>query len=120
MIAADRNAGRMDLRVARIGEERALFVSAIGRGDVAAARVGRKIKNVAVTAGREHHGVAGVRCDFAGDQIARDDSFGVTIDHDEIEHFGLRKHLHRCRRRFAGRAPDKRRATSCCPVWPRA
>ena len=32
--------------------------------------------------------------DFAGDQIARDDSLGVAIDQDEVEHLGLRKHLH--------------------------
>ena len=93
MIAADRNAGGMNLRETGIGEERAFFVSAIGGGDVATARVGRKIKNIAVAAGREHDRVAGVRFDFPGDQIARDDSFGVAIDQDEIEHFGLRKHL---------------------------
>ena len=61
MIAADRNAGGMDLRVAGIGEERAFFVGAIGGGDVATARVGRKIKNIAVAAGREDDRVGRVR-----------------------------------------------------------
>ena len=83
----------MDLRVARVGEERAFFVSAIGGGDVAAARVSRKIKNISVSAGREHNGIGRVRFDFSGDQTARDDSFGVPIDQNEVEHFSLRKHL---------------------------
>jgi hypothetical protein len=34
-----------------------------------------------------------VRFDFAGDQIAGDNSFGVAIDENEIEHLGLWKHL---------------------------
>ena len=93
MVAANGNAGGMDLREAGIGEERAFFVSAIGGGDVAAARIGRKIKNVAVTAGGEHDGVAACRTISPGDEVARDDSLGVPIDHNEIEHFGLRKHL---------------------------
>ena len=85
----------MDLGETGIGEKRAFFVSAIGRGHVAAARVGRKIKNVSVTAGRENNRIASEHFDLSGAQIASDDSFGVTIDNHEIEHFGLRKHLHR-------------------------
>ncbi len=84
----------MDLGETGIGEERALFVSAIGGSHIATARVGRKIKNISVTAGGEHNGVARDVVDLAGPQIARDDSLGVTVDNDEIEHFGLRKHLH--------------------------
>ena len=78
-----------------IGKERALFVSAISGGDVATARVGREIKNVSVTAGGEHDRVAGDVVDLTGAQIAGDDSFGVTVDDDDIEHFGLGKHLYR-------------------------
>ena len=93
VLAADRNAGRVNLRVAGIGEERALLVGAIGGGDVAAAGVGREIKNVAVAAGGEDDGIGRVPADFAGDQIADDDALGVAVDDDEIEHLGLRKHL---------------------------
>ena len=56
----------MNLREAGIGEERAFFVGAIGGGDVAAARVGREIKHVSVSAGREHDGIGRVPFDFSG------------------------------------------------------
>ena len=85
----------MNLRETGIGEERAFFVGAIGGGDVAAARIGRKIKNIAVTAGREHDGVARRAARFFRSQVSGDDSLGVAIDEHEIEHLGLRKHLHR-------------------------
>ena len=94
MLAADRNAGRMNLGEARVREERAFFVGSISRGHVATARVRRKIKNVSVAAGREHDRIAGVRLDFSRDEAAGDDSFRVAIDHDEIEHLRLRKHRH--------------------------
>ena len=83
----------MNLCVAGVGKERAFFVGAIGGGDVAPARVGRKIKNISVSAGREHDRIARVRFDFSGDEAAGDDAFGVPIDQNEIEHFRLRKHL---------------------------
>ena len=40
MFTADRNAGGMNLSETRVREERALFISAIGGGDIAAARIG--------------------------------------------------------------------------------
>ncbi len=83
----------MNLRVTGIGEERPFFVGAIGRGDVAAARIGREIENVSVAAGREDDGVARVRLDLSGDQASCDDPFGVSVDQNEIEHLRLRKHL---------------------------
>src|SRR5258708_38098710 len=88
----------MNLGEARITKKRAAFVSAIGSGDVASPRVGRKEKNIAVTAGRENNGIAGEGIDFAGAQIAGDNSLGVTIDQNKVEHLGLRKHFHRAER----------------------
>ncbi len=44
VVAADRDAGRMNLGVARVGEERAFLIGAIGGGDVAAAGVGREVE----------------------------------------------------------------------------
>ena len=87
----------MDLREAGIREERALFVGAVCCGHVATARVCRKEEDVAVAAGREHDRIGGVRVDRTGDQVARDDSFRVTVHDDEIEHLGVRIHLHRVR-----------------------
>src|ERR1700738_1559641 len=84
----------MNLREAGIGEEGAFLVSAISRGDVATARVGRKVENVAVPAGREHDRVTRVGFDFSRDQATGNDSFGVTVDQHKVEHFGLGKHGH--------------------------
>ena len=94
MIAADRDAGRMNLRVTRVREACAFLVSAPGCGDVATLRVGREIKNISVTARREHHGVGGVRGDFPGHEITHDNALGMTVDHDHVQHLGARKHLH--------------------------
>src|SRR5438045_9459522 len=83
----------MNLGEARITEERATFISTIGSCDVAAARVGGKEKDVAVAASGQNDGVASERTDSARSQIARDNSFRVAIDHNQIEHLGLGKHL---------------------------
>ena len=83
----------MNLGVTGIGEERPFLVGAIGCGDVAAARVGREIKNISVAAGGENDGIARVRFDFPRDQTPRDNSLGVPVDQNEIEHLRLRKHL---------------------------
>ena len=85
----------MNLGETGIGEERALFVSAISRGDIATARVGRKVKHVSIAAGREDNRVPRVRFDFSRHEVAGDDPFGVTVDQHEVEHFRLGKHFHR-------------------------
>ena len=112
VVARDRNAGRVDLREAGIGEERAALVRAPDGGGVAALGVGREIEDVAVAAGAEHHGVGDVRFDLAGDQVARDDAARLAVDDDQVEHLGAREHLHRARRRSAARAPGRRRAAA--------
>src|ERR1700730_10374917 len=94
IIAALWNAGGMDLRETRVGEKSAFFISAVSRSDIATASVGRQIKNLSVSVGREHNGIRGVLVDLTGDQIARNDSLGVPVDSDEVEHLGLRKHLY--------------------------
>src|SRR5438132_11654271 len=88
------NAGGMDLGETRIGKKRAFFVGAIGRRDVAAARVGREIKNISVTAGREHDRIGCDVVDPTGAQISSDASLGMSFDNYDVEHFGLMKHLH--------------------------
>ena len=55
----------MNLREGRIRKERASFVRAIGGRDVAAARIGREIKNVPISTGREHDGVTCVPVDLS-------------------------------------------------------
>ena len=83
----------MDLRVTRIGEERAATVGAPRRGDVTALGVGRQEENVAVAAGGEHHRVARPTLDFAGNQVASENATRVPVDLDDIEHLGARVNI---------------------------
>ena len=97
MFATDRDAGGMNLGEGWIGKERAPFVSAISGGHIAAAGVGRKIKNVSISAGCENHSIAGVLVDLSRAQAAGDDPLGLSIDDHQVEHLCLRKHLHSAR-----------------------
>ncbi|MEY4033884.1 MAG: hypothetical protein RL492_1078 [Verrucomicrobiota bacterium] len=94
VFAVHRDAGRVDLRVARVGETGAAAVGAEGRGDVATLGVGGEVEDVAVAAGADHDHVGGPGFDGAGDEVARDDALGLAVDEDEVEHLMARVHLH--------------------------
>ncbi len=81
-----RDARGVDLREARVGEQRALAVRPPRRGDVARLGVGRQEEDVAVAAGAEHDGVRRLRLHRAGDQVAGDDAGGAAVLHHEVEH----------------------------------
>ena len=102
MIAGDGNAGRVNLRVARVGERGPALVRAVGGGDVAADGVGAEEEDVAVAAGGEHDRVGGERFDLAGFEMPRDDAAGLPVDHHEVEHLAAREHLHGARRDLPG------------------
>ncbi len=93
MLARDRDAGRVDLREARIGEARPAAIGAPDRGDVAALGVGREVVDVAVAAGGQDHRVGGVRADRAGHEVAHHDAAREAVDHHQVEHLGSRVHL---------------------------
>ena len=97
VIARGRNAGRVDLREARVGEQGAAAVRAPGGGDVRSLGIGRQVVDVAVATRRQHHGVAGVAVDLSGHQVAGDDAHGHPVVDDQVEHLGAGEHLH-----FAG------------------
>ena len=86
VVAGDRDARRVDLRVAGVGHVGALAVRTPGGRDVAAHRVGGEEEDVAVAAGGEHHDVGEVRLDLAGDHVAHDDAARPTVDDDELDH----------------------------------
>ena len=67
-LVARRDAGRVDLRVAGVGEGGALLVGPPRRGDVAVLGVGRQVEGVAVPAGAEQDGVARPALDLAGER----------------------------------------------------
>src|SRR5262249_39095892 len=57
--------------------------------------VSRQIEHVSISTGREYDGVRCVFFNFSGAQAPRHNSLGMSLDSHEVEHFGLRKHLHR-------------------------
>ena len=79
MLAADRNAGGMNLREGWIGKKSSPFVGAMSGRDIAAASIRREKKYVSISAGREHHGVGRVPVDCSRAQAARDDSLGLSL-----------------------------------------
>ncbi len=89
VIAAHGDARWVDLREARVGEQRAALVRAPRRGDVAVHRVGREVVRGAVAARAEQHGVAGPLLDLARLQVARDDAARLSVDHDDVEHLAM-------------------------------
>ena len=93
IIAGYRDARRMDLRKARVGEERAALVAAPRGGRVRVLRVRRQVVDVAVSAGREQDGVTVVPLDQTRDEVTRDDPAGLAVDDDQIEHLLPRVHL---------------------------
>src|SRR6059058_1270331 len=83
----------MNLGETRIGKECSLFVGAVGGGNIAAARIGRQIKHVAVAAGGQHNRVSREPLNLTSPQTASDDALGVAVHQYQVEHLRLRKHL---------------------------
>src|SRR5690606_42156951 len=61
---------------------------------VRALGVRRKVKHVAVASRAEYDGVPAVCFDLPRDKIAGDNTSRHAIDHNQVEHFGSRVHLH--------------------------
>ena len=80
VVATHRDAGRVNLRVARVCHVGAALVGAEGGHDIAAHGIGGEVKDVSVSAGGEDDGIGGVRGDFTRDEVTNDDSFGVSVD----------------------------------------
>ncbi len=97
VVARLRDARRVDLRVAGVGEVGALLVRLPVRRDAAALRVRREVEHVDVAAGAEQHRVADVGADLAGHEVADRDPLGLAVHDHEVEHLGAREQLHRPR-----------------------
>ena len=101
MVAGHRNAGRVNLGVAGVGERRALLVGPPDGRGVAALGVGRQVEDRAIAAGRQDDGVGDVRFDRAGLQVAGDDASRLAVDHDQFLHLVPREHLDRAQAHLA-------------------
>ena len=95
MLPRDGNAGRVNLRVARVGEVGPTFVRAMCGADVAAHGVGREKERVRVATGGQAHRIGCVTLDRPGDEVACDDAFAVTIDDHDVEHLAAGLELDR-------------------------
>ena len=95
MVARHRDTGGVNLREARVGEERAALVGAPRRRDVRVHRIGGEVVDRAVAAGCEADRIGRVLLDLAGHQVADDDAARLAVDEDEVEHLAAGEHLHR-------------------------
>src|SRR5205823_2907304 len=94
IIASDRNARGVNLREARIREQRPAFVRTPDCRRIAPFGVCGKIEDVAVTAGGKNHRIAEVHAQLAIVEASRDDSARLPVNYDQVEHFRARIHLH--------------------------
>ena len=94
-LAVDRDARRVDLRVAGVPEVRALAVGAPSRCDVAAHRVRGQEEDVAVAAGGEDDRVGEPGLDRTGDHVAGHDAARLAVGDDQLDHLVTAVHRHR-------------------------
>ena len=94
IVARNRNAGRVNLRVARIGKKSTTTCRAPCCGDVASHRIGREEKHIAIATRGHDHCVGRVRRNFPGDQITHNNPFGMSVHQNEIQHLRAGIHLH--------------------------
>jgi hypothetical protein len=87
-LVARRDAGRVDLGVAGVGEQGALAVGPPGSGDVGGHRVGGQVVHVAVAAGGQHDGMSRVGVHLAGEHVANHDALRRAVLGDDVEHVG--------------------------------
>ena len=69
----------MDLGEARISKSRAALVGAISCRDVGSLGIGRQVKNISISTGRENHGIRGVGLHGPRHEIAHDDTARLAI-----------------------------------------
>ena len=94
VVSAHRDAGRVDLRIARVAEVGAAFVCLPDGGDVAAHGVRAQEEHVAVAAGAEQHRMCAMPLEFAGDQVAGDDAARLAVHDHHVHHLVAVEHLH--------------------------
>ena len=87
VFAVDGNTGRVDLGEGEVRQVGALLECLDGGGAVAAHGVGREEERASVAAGCENHGVGGVAFQFAGHEVAHDDTAATAVNDDDVEHF---------------------------------
>ena len=82
----DWDAGGMNLDETGIGETGAFSVGPPGGRDIGGHGIGGQVEDIAVPAGGQHHGMAGVPLQLAGDQIAADNAPGPAVHDHQFHH----------------------------------
>ncbi len=95
MLAGLRDAGRVDLREAGVGEARALLVRRPRRAHVAGVGVGGEVEGVAVASRAQEDRVGRVGLELPGDEVARHDAARHAVDDHELHHLAAGEHLDR-------------------------
>ena len=83
----------MNLGKTGIGEKSAAFVCPMDRADVGCHGISGQIKRIAIAAGGQHHGIGSKTFDLACNQIANDNSPGLPIYNNQIQHFTAGEHF---------------------------
>src|ERR1700756_4129837 len=101
MLAAQWDAGRMDLRKTGIPEEGATAMGSPDGSTIRSLRVGREIENIGIPSRCEHNHVSSVAADLARHQVSRHDSARSATRNHDIEQL----------------APDVHRYSSGCDLF---
>src|SRR6266849_9309127 len=94
MLAAQRDAGRMDLRKTGIPKEGATAMGSPDGSRVRSLRVGREIENIGIPSRCEHNHVGSVAADLARHQISRHDAARSAVHNHDIEQLAPDMHRH--------------------------
>ena len=95
LVAVYGDTGGVDLREAGVGESGALAVALESGRTVRCHGVRREEEDVAVTAGGDDDGVRAVALDLTRYEVAGDDTAGLAVLDDDVEHLMTRVALHR-------------------------
>jgi len=90
LVAMDRNTGRMNLRKARISEICTLLVALPCGGTIGIHGISREEEGTAVASGSDYYGMRAESLELTGNEVAGDDTLGLAVDDDEVEHLVAR------------------------------
>ena len=94
MLAAQRDAGRVNLRETRIAKQRAAAMGPPYGSTVGSLGIRREVEDIGISSGRQHNHVGGVAIDLTGHQVPRHDAARSAIDNDDVEQFTPDMHRH--------------------------
>ena len=86
MIARNRDAGRVNLRVARVRHVGSALVGPPRTGDIRVDGVGGQVEDCPVATSAEENGICGVALNLSGHKVARNDPARVAVNNHKVQH----------------------------------